>query len=277
MERIVCVLLCAILLTVDASKILVVVPTPSISHQVVFRPIIKELVKKGHDVTYMTTDPMYPKDKAPKNLTEINLHDQSYKMWRELVFSSGFSGSNQDMTQGVVKMFKLITHIFEQQIQLPEVKLALSKNYDLLIIEAWVKPAFIVMHLCKDVPTILVTTFSGVNGNYEIVGAPVYPVLLYPTVLHQRLSDLSLMEKLTEIYTHSIMDIFYITQDTEYNNFFKKMLGPDAPTVRDLEKNVDMFFINYHPLWDMNRPVPPSVVYIGGIHQNPSKELPQVC
>lgn len=277
MERIVLVLLCAVLLCIDGSRILVVVPTPSFSHQVVFRPIINELLKRGHEVTYITTDPMYPEGKTPKNLTEIDLHDMSYKVWREAVLSSEVSsGSSKDLIHGITTGFTIIAVIFEQQMQLPEVKLALTKDYDLLIIEAWVKPAFIITHLYKDVPTILVSSFNGINGNYEIVGAPVYPALLYPNVLHQRLSDLSLWEKLTELYTHFKIDMFYIQQDEVLNKMFKRMLGPTAPTIRDLEKNFDMFLANHYPLWDMNRPVPPSLVYIGGIHKNPPKELPKV-
>lgn len=280
MEKALLVLLCVFYAkNANASRILVAVPTPSISHQVVFRPIINELLKRGHDVTYITTDPMYPAGNAPKNLTEVNVNvdDESYKIWRRAVLSDKFStGSSDAMVYGMMTFFKIIVTIFEQQMQTPEMKYALTKEYDLLVLEAWVKPVFILTHFYKDVPTILVSSFNGINGNYETVGAPVYPALLYPTFLHQKLSDLSLWVKLKQLYTRLIMDRFYITQDEENNKLFKKMLGPNAPTVSDLQKNVDMFFANYYPIWDFNRPVPPSLVYIGGIHQNPSRELSKV-
>ncbi|CAH2058060.1 unnamed protein product, partial [Iphiclides podalirius] len=36
-----------------------------------------------------------------------------------------------------------------------------------------------------------------------------------------------------------------------------------------------MFFANVHPIWEDNRPVPPNVVYMGGLHQNKPKTLPE--
>ncbi|CAH2058052.1 unnamed protein product, partial [Iphiclides podalirius] len=35
-----------------------------------------------------------------------------------------------------------------------------------------------------------------------------------------------------------------------------------------------MLFLNIHPIWDNNRPVPPSIIYTGGLHQEPQKKLP---
>ncbi|XP_028167287.1 UDP-glucuronosyltransferase 2B4-like [Ostrinia furnacalis] len=36
-----------------------------------------------------------------------------------------------------------------------------------------------------------------------------------------------------------------------------------------------MMFLNVHPMWDSNRPVPPNVVHLGGMHQKPAKDLPK--
>ncbi|XP_052744252.1 UDP-glucuronosyltransferase 2B15 isoform X2 [Bicyclus anynana] len=65
----------------SGARILGVFPTPSISHQVVFRPLVQELVKRGHEVTVITTDPAFKPGQAPTNLTEIDVHDLSYKIW----------------------------------------------------------------------------------------------------------------------------------------------------------------------------------------------------
>nr|XP_049706113.1 UDP-glycosyltransferase UGT5 isoform X4 [Helicoverpa armigera] len=54
----------------------------------------------------------------------------------------------------------------------------------------------------------------------------------------------------------------------------KKNFGEDTPALSELNNNVDMLFINIHPVFEGIRPVPPSVVYMGGLHQKPEKELP---
>nr|XP_049705877.1 UDP-glycosyltransferase UGT5 isoform X4 [Helicoverpa armigera] len=54
----------------------------------------------------------------------------------------------------------------------------------------------------------------------------------------------------------------------------RKNFGEDTPALSELNNNVDMLFINIHPVFEGIRPVPPSVVYMGGLHQKPEKELP---
>lgn len=79
----------------------------------------------------------------------------------------------------------------------------------------------------------------------ETMRLSVHPfTLLYPiyiTVFYQRLSDLTLWEKLTELYNH-FYDIVNMAQNVEHEKQFKKMLEPNAPTISDLEKNMDMIF-----------------------------------
>ncbi|CAH2089803.1 unnamed protein product [Euphydryas editha] len=56
----------------------------------------------------------------------------------------------------------------------------------------------------------------------------------------------------------------------------RSIFGPNVPDLRTLRRrNVQMLFLNLHPIWDSNRPVPPNVVYLGGLHQKPQRELPK--
>ncbi|KOB74102.1 UDP-glycosyltransferase UGT33D8 [Operophtera brumata] len=262
----------------EAARILTVVPTPSISHQVVFRPLTQELAKRGHDVTIITTDPVFPKGQTPENLTEIDLHDMSYKVWRDTIFSSEItSGKSDDMFQQMRTFFPLMSKIFEKQMEHPDVKKIISNEtqYDLLIIEAWVRPAMLFTHVFKNVPVILVSSLGGLGSIYDVIGAPSRPPLLYSTPLRQRIANLTLWDKVVELYNHYVFESIISNHDVADDKLIKRILGPDTPTIRELDENVHMLFLNVHPMWEMNRPVPPGVVYMGGIHQKPSKELPK--
>lgn len=68
------------MVSVHSARILAWFPSPSISHQVVFRPVTQELAKRGHEVVVITTDPAFPPGQAPSNLTEIDVHDMSYNI-----------------------------------------------------------------------------------------------------------------------------------------------------------------------------------------------------
>lgn len=58
---------------------------PSISHQVIFQPIWKELSLRGHKVTVITPNPL--KDPTLTNLTEIDI-SYMYEHMSELIKKS---------------------------------------------------------------------------------------------------------------------------------------------------------------------------------------------
>ncbi|KAJ0171764.1 hypothetical protein K1T71_012527 [Dendrolimus kikuchii] len=277
MTRIIFIVSC-LLLTIscnEAAKILIVIPTPSISHQVVFRPLILELAKRGHELTLITADPL-PKDETYANITEIDVHDISYKCWRQEVLKSTTTTGNKDslFTQISVFMNVLIT-VFEKQIRTKEVQdLIKSKpKFDLLLVEACVRPALAFAHIFE-IPAIFVSSFGNSLVMNEVTGAPTHPIL-YPDILRQKLNNLSLWDKILELY--SFYRVNYVISNSVYNEnkSLKALFGEDFPTYHELVKYVQLSLLNVHPIWENNRPVPPSVVYMGGIHQIPKKELPK--
>ncbi|KAJ0171755.1 hypothetical protein K1T71_012518 [Dendrolimus kikuchii] len=267
-----------LLLTIScnkAARILIVVPTPSISHQVVFRPLILELAKRGHELTVITPDPI-PKEATSANITEIDLHDISYKCWRQEVFKSTTTTGNKDslFTQMSVFMNIFIT-VFETQIRTKEVQdLIKSKpKFDLLLVEACVRPALAFAHIFE-IPAIFLSSLGTVFDMNQVIGAPTHPIL-YPDIMRQKLNNLSLWDKIVELYNHYRVN--YVISNSVYNEneSLKRLFGEDFPTYHELVKYVQISLLNVHPIWENNRPVPPSVVYMGGIHQMPKKELPK--
>ncbi|XP_075986013.1 UDP-glucosyltransferase 2-like [Anticarsia gemmatalis] len=256
----------------EAAKILAFIPTPSISHQVVYRPITQELAKRGHEVVVITTDPAFPKGKAPPNLREIDVHDISYKVWEELYKLT--SKGDKDVIGHVKPAYYEIIRITEMQIKTPEVqKLIKEEKFDLLILEAWTRPAIVLSHVFK-VPVIQVASCGFLNDNIDTVGASWHP-LLYPNTLSQKLYNLTQWEKLEVMWLlYRLENVFSGAVETE-NAMAKRLFGPNTPSIDELRNNVQMIFLNIHPIWDSNRPVPPNVVYIWGVHKRPEKELPE--
>ncbi|XP_038217925.1 UDP-glucosyltransferase 2-like [Zerene cesonia] len=64
------------------------------------------------------------------------------------------------------------------------------------------------------------------------------------------------------------------TVEFEYQ-MINRTFGTDVPRYEELEKNVQLLFLNEHPIWADNHPVPPNIVYIGGIHQSTERALPE--
>lgn len=259
----------------DAARILAVFPTPSISHQVVFRPLTHELAKRGHSVTVLTTDPAFPQGGAPENLTEIDLHDISYEKWQQFLATN--MGKKEALLEQAIMLFHVLTEIFEKQMMIPEVQQILNQTedaYDLLLIEAFVRPALSLTHKFK-APTIIISSFGAMMDNYEAVGACTH-FFLFPSVGRQRLYNLTLWDKAEELLNHMVHTYIYDGHEKQENEAVRRIFGQDTPAVTSLSKNVDMLFTNMHPILEGNVPVPQSVVHIWGIHEKPQKELPKV-
>ncbi|KAL0860389.1 hypothetical protein ABMA27_009784 [Loxostege sticticalis] len=276
MSRLLSSVVCVIFFTCasEAARILAYYPTPSISHQVVFRPLTLELVKRGHEVVVITTDPIFSKGDAPANLTEIDLHDVSYKIWRDMVTDLG---SKIDWSLNQVGEFaKIIAFMVEKQLKTDDVQIILknkSMKFDLLILEAHVDIALGIAHVFK-VPVIQFSSFFGDSYVTKPYGVAVHP-LLYPSYYHQRLYNLTMWEKFNMIYNEIKVHKIFEKSGGISTEVMKRVFGPDVPELEDLKNNVDMLFLNVYPFWDFNRPVPPNVIYLGGLHQKSAKNLPK--
>lgn len=273
--RVVFLLVAVTLTEIEGARILAYFPTPSISHQVVFRRLTHALAARGHEVTVVTPDPVYTKSEAPANLTEINVHDISYALWGDII--KHHTGNKRDLLIQVKNLLEKFTTILDAQLQTAEVREIFKKDknhYDLLILEACNRAVMGFSHIFN-APVITVSSFGAVPVLYSVMGAPVHPIL-YPTAGSLRLYNLSLLEKSLQLLGYFIFD--YLVWETEAydHRIMQKNFGEDVPEYYELTKNIKMMFLNEHPLWADNRPVPPSILYIGGIHQNEEKELPRV-
>ncbi|CAH0697330.1 unnamed protein product [Spodoptera exigua] len=256
----------------DAAKILGFFPLPSISHQVIFRHLTEELARRGHEVTVITTDPAYPNGDGPANLTEIDVHDFSYEQWRILYKLT--STGERDLIGQIRGAYHTLVNIVEMQLKVePVQKMLKEEKFDLLLLEACVRPALLLSHVVK-APVIQVSSLGTIDFNVGTIGSAWHP-FLYPDTLSQRSYNLTKWEKIREFYTYYKLNrVMKEVEDAE-NVMAKRMFGPNVPSINELKNNVDLMLLNTYPLWDNNRPVPPSVVYMGGLHKNPQKELPK--
>ncbi|CAG4992038.1 unnamed protein product [Colias eurytheme] len=258
---------------IESARILAWFPTPSISHQVVFRPIIHELARRGHQVVLITTDPV-PLDKSLANLTQIDVHDVSYAHWQEMLIDKRLD--KQQMIAQIRAFIERFTIVFDKQNEVPEVKRIVKEekdSFDLIITEACVRVTGALGHHFKK-PVVLISSFGLLAIQYSAYGAPFQP-FLFPTPDRQRLYNLTLAEKATEIVTMLTLGAIVSTTEEYDYQIMRKHFGEDVPSFDDLSNHVKLLLVNEHPLWADNHPVGPNIKYIGGVHQKPQNELPK--
>ncbi|CAH0715016.1 unnamed protein product, partial [Brenthis ino] len=121
-------------------------------------------------------------------------------------------------------------------------------------------------------PVIEITLFGGIYETFETAGAPTNP-FFYPLSTRHRLNDLTLWE-ISELQAQYNVEQVYAELAIEEDHILKRMFGLDVPEVKELRKNVQMLFLNVHPLWDFIRPVSADPLF-GWLQPTSSEQLPQ--
>lgn len=260
----------------DCARILAVAPLPSYSHQVAFRPIWKELSLRGHNVTLITTDPI--NDPSLTNLTEIDLHNETYHIWR----SSGIiqlmqQKENQRNPLGVadkyLEVFAKLTDCIMTQDKVKEL-LTSDTSFDLVMTEPVLVVGLGFADFYKS-KLIFVMSLEAASHIHITMGNPTHPVLYPETALPFTPNTYATRVLATFI---SLMYIMFQSQYYEFGtNLLRKHFGDNVSTLGEITDRANMLFVNVNPIFGGIRPVTPSTIYFGrGSHLQPEKPLPDV-
>lgn len=247
-------------------RILAIFPTPSYSHQIVFQTYIGELAKEGYDVSLIS-----PTFSNIPNITEYNVKE-SHEMFNLLLNRSRKfhkRGIISDVTSVTRSNYRGLLYLLQQQFQLPVVqKLLANKNndtYDLIITEAFFNYPLAFSHVYK-APVIQFSSGYGVAENFETLGAVSRHPKYFPNMWRSKYRHLSHSESVDELYTEfRLYNEFKGLANDEYD-MMQKQFGSDLPDMNTLKRNVQMLFVNVPAIFDNNRPVPPNIQYLGGLH-----------
>lgn len=257
---------------VECAKILGVFNVPSVSHQMVFQAIWKELSLRGHNVTIMSPNPI--KDPSLVNLTEIDL---SYLYRNVDRFRQQMS---QSMDQwSISRMISAyLESVVEDLFQSEEVISVVKNNdtkFDLVLIEA-VTPALYAFAAKFQCPLIGVASLDVQIPGHDAAGTPNHPVL-YPDLLSTFTENFTFMEKVEAvIFYYWQMYLYYRVTYPMENRLAKEYFGENTPDVEELAKNMSILFLNTNPLLHGARPYGPNVIQMGRMHLKPKRPLPTV-
>lgn len=261
---------------VHTIRILGIFPVPFYSHQSVFKVVTQELARRGHSLVILTP---FPEGNHTQNIKEINVQNISNKIWDE-------GAKEMAEKQGTLKIdpivfwsiaYKTMARIVDAQFSCEEMEKLIqdkNENFDLILLESAIRTPLIISARFK-APVIHITSFYGYLETYNIIGAPIHPIL-YSDYHNFKGINSTIIDKIQELYRYAVFKYIDWKMEQEENRMIQKHFGVNAPSISELKKNVYMSFINVHHMWDNNRPVPPSVLYLGALHIKPVMPLPQV-
>lgn len=256
----------------NGAKILCYFSFPSISHQVVYQPIWKELSLRGHEVLVLTPDPL--NDATLTNLTEIDL-SYTYSIVTDFNMPDRIYKDN-GVTNVAEGFFELCEKLAKTQLQNVEVKNLLAdkkRAFDVILVECFHPLAYIFAAKFK-AAVIGVSSMDSFFNSHFAVGNPVHPALqpdlFFPAYkgFYERLSN--------SYYTLWFRYHYNFHVLPNADRIAKAVAGNEIPYLGEVERNVSLLFLNVNPILHTVRPNVPAVVHLGRMHLKKPKALPWV-
>ncbi|XP_046737916.1 UDP-glycosyltransferase UGT5-like [Diprion similis] len=251
-----------------ASRILGIFPTPSISHQVVFRGLTLALRERGHELVILTTDPVNNPNLT--NYKEIDLH-ALYDVFTKDV---DWIASREKETWSEVfdtYMLKLESEC-DDILGHPELRKLYApdsgEKFDLLLIEMLFYPSLMPLATRFDVPVIGMASL-GLSFNIQyVIGNPIMPS--HPSnwdTDDKVFGELTLWQRMKNfIRTWKYLYKYRTRYLPAQQAMARKYFGNDIPDISDIERNVSLVFVNQQSPITYLRPNVPKMIDFGGFH-----------
>lgn len=255
------------------ANILCIFNMASVSHQIVYQPIWKELSLRGHNVTVITPNPL--NDSTLINLTEIDIGAPLYERVRNL--NKKFSSTPNHWILNPVFLYKYADSadiIFSN----PEVSALIkdtSRKFDVILAEYGIPIgcAFAAKFKC---PLVGVMSSRLTNMVQEQVGIPNHPTL-YPDPVTPYGYDPDFSSRVGAVANYLFLRLFYnYIVVPRFDKIIKKHFGESIPYYGDMERNVSLVLMNSNPFIHGARPLGPNVIELSRLHIKEETRLPQV-
>ncbi|XP_055379342.1 UDP-glycosyltransferase UGT5-like [Condylostylus longicornis] len=273
-------LLAYILDPVNSANILGLFAYPGKSHFMVLKAIMMELAKKGNNVTVVSSHSINEK---LENYNEL-LIDPPLDYWSTIKTELGYGDmfEMRDMsTRETYQMMNLIgfttTDYFLENNHVKNlINNAGNQQFDLIIVEQFFQDAVLMFGKIYKAPVVAINTYSIENHMSTMMGL-VIPWAHSPQDFLPYCDRMNFWERL-----HNTFSSLYSEYNRKYNFFpqqhslIRKHFGhlsEAIPSMEELEKSVSVLLANNYIPLDIPKPMVMGIVYIGGVHIPPPKNI----
>ncbi|XP_076655534.1 UDP-glycosyltransferase UGT5-like isoform X1 [Halictus rubicundus] len=252
-------------------KILGVFGHPGRSHFVVFKPLLEELGRRGHDMTVISYFPRTEKAKAEEpmpNYKDISLAGNKSDTSINIIDLHGIYSPRYKSFGDLLMLNSFSYHACEAALTNPRVKqfLAAGEKFDLVITESFNTNCFFVLFHQQGVPFIEVSTHQPMPWVFQNLGFS-SEASYKPCILCVTSRPMSFADRMRNVF----LDVFSAVVGTTVfrwrdQGLMKKYHGPDTPDLNEMARNASLVLVNTHYSLHGPHPLPPNVVEVGGLH-----------
>lgn len=183
----------------QGARVLVILPIPFKEHQTVYQPLIESLHQNGHELTVMTTNPIFAsRDSLTfENVTEIDLSFVYNLDILDELKDVDLEGSDMLKT-----IFNVMRKIYEAELNSPKVKELLNNKqeyFDLVIVD-WSGSSSLMNIFAHrfNAPLVAITNGEAFPNVHEAFGNPNHPVT-FPSVFLPFTENLNLIQRVSSV------------------------------------------------------------------------------
>lgn len=260
----------------SSSRILVGAPFGTKSHKNVYVPLVKELAKRGHQLTVIT-------NYATQEFSQVDsIHEIVIE---ELVIDSSQFGNMFDMAISPMKklglMFTMMSSMFsfppmiaEKAYSHPEVKqLIATARFDLVLLAEVSAIVCYPMAWHFKAPVIVLGPNAVLPGMGPIFGDDDH--LSYSPFVMTPFTDHMTLGQRTINFVAAKLFYFLNHQWPQHSvrGIAQRLAIPNAPPIDEIERNISLYLTNTHASYSYPRTLPPQIIEVGGMHCRPARDL----
>ncbi|XP_042534097.1 UDP-glucuronosyltransferase 2B31-like isoform X3 [Dipodomys spectabilis] len=267
----------------------VVVLPMEYSHWINVKMILDELVKRGHEVTVLTSSAAILVDSGksspfkfetfptPLTTKEFERHFKhsvniwtyefpKYSVWKLYSKMQSMFEEHSDVLESLCKYM-----IFNEKLM----KTLQESKFDVLLADPVVPCGELLAELLK-IPFVYTLRFFPGNAYEKQCGGLPFPPSYVPVALSELSDRMSFMERVKNMMNVIFFDLYFQTfNEKKWNQFYSEVLGRPT-TILELMAKADIWLIRTYWDFDFPRPLLPNFEFVGGLHCKPAKPLPEV-
>lgn len=262
-------------------KVLFLAPMNGKSHFLYLQNFVHALLKRGHEVTFLTSNSLSHLKLA--NYTEV-LIDPPIDLTSQMDFDGFLKGSSAPAFPAAIfgiNMLKNFPRMMNPYaFENPNVQKFIHStglHFDVVISEEFFADSFLMFAHQFQAPIITICPFGSPDWFDRQTGL-LTPYSHVPHWTLPFLDDMTFLERnmnfIVSAYDWAVRTFAYLPTEEEYTRKYFGHLGP-LPSLNDILRNVSLSLVNQHRALAPPRPAMPSIINIGGAHIKPAKPLPK--
>lgn len=241
------------------------------SHFDVFKPLLEELARRGHELTVISYFPRTEKAKAAEplpNYRDISLVKKELSILVNVVDLHNVTNPSYRFIMDILGLNYMAQVTCNAGLNHPRVKefVAAGEKFDLVITENFNTRCFFALFHQQDAPFIEVSTHQLMPWVYADLGfsseasyqPSMFSVLPMPMNFRQRMWNV-----FADVLAIVLAKTMYYWRD---QSLMEKYYGPGVPDLKEVSGNASLLLVNTHFSLHGAQPHPPNVIEVGGLH-----------